>query len=121
MIKGLTGDAYVTVAGGSTSLPYVPMNNENPIQGMIRVWGSDLQVFNGSSWQAMNTSYATVSLGPSWQSVLSWAMTKMVEEQKLLEAAEKHPAVQIAMDNLDKAKKQLDATIILSKDYDTTS
>jgi hypothetical protein len=47
MIKGLMGSQGVVVSGGDTALPYIPMNSENPIQGMIRVHGTDLQVFNG--------------------------------------------------------------------------
>jgi len=61
MIKGLTNGAGISVTGGNTTLPYVPMNNENPIQGMMRVWGSDIQVFNGSSWTNINASYATIT------------------------------------------------------------
>ena len=34
MIKGLQGSAHVVVNGGNTSVPYVPMNAMNPIQGM---------------------------------------------------------------------------------------
>ena len=45
MIKGLVGDKHVTVTGGNTSVPYVNYNNNNPIQGMIRIHGTDLQVF----------------------------------------------------------------------------
>jgi hypothetical protein len=121
MIKGLVGDEYITVAGGNTSVPYINQNVVNPMQGMIRVWGSDIQVFDGSNWMTMNTSYASVSLGDAWQSALAWAMNKMIEEQKMLEITNKHPAVKIAMDNLNKAKQQLDATIILSKEYDKST
>ena len=62
MIKGLAGSTGVKVSSGDTVLPYVPMNAENPIQGMIRVWGTDLQVFNGSNWTVIPSSYATVTL-----------------------------------------------------------
>ena len=121
MIKGLTGDAYITVSGGNTSVSYVNQSTENPMQGMMRIWGSDMQVFTGSSWQTMNTSYATVSLNPMHQSVLAWATTKMAEESNLKSIAKEHPAIQIALDNLEKAKQQLDVTIILSKEHNDTS
>ena len=64
MIKGLQGSASVVVNGGNTSVPYVNQNNSNPMQGMIRVWGTDMQVFDGTAWISMSTSYATVALTP---------------------------------------------------------
>ena len=117
MIKGLQGDAYITVAGGNTSVPYVNTNPNNPMQGMIRINGSDMQVFDGSMWTTMNTSYASLTLNPTYQSVLYWAMQKMQEEKEIINSAEKHPAIRIALDNLAKAKQQLDVTIILSKEH----
>ncbi len=43
----------------------------------------------------------------------------MHEEQEMKALAEKHPAVAIALENLNKAQQQLKATIILSKEYQT--
>ena len=114
------GDAFITVSGGNTSVPYVNYNSNNPMQGMIRVNGSDMQVFDGSSWMNINASYATVSLTSVYQSALNWALTKMAEEKELKILATDHPAVKIAMDNLTKAKQQLDVTIILSKEHNDT-
>ena len=121
MIKGLQGDAYITVAGGNTSVPYINTNPNNPMQGMIRINGSDMQVFDGSMWTTMNTSYASLTFSPLYQSVLYWAMQKMQEEKELINSAEKHPAIRIALDNLAKAKQQLDVTIILSKEHNDTT
>ena len=44
MIKGLMGTCGITVSAGNTSLPYVPANNNNPCQGMIRINGTELEV-----------------------------------------------------------------------------
>ena len=62
MIKGLMGTTGITVSGGNTALPYVGPNSNNPMTGMICVNGTEMEVFNGSSWQMLATSYATVSL-----------------------------------------------------------
>ena len=123
MIKGLAGGAGVKVSGGDTALPYVPMNHENPIQGMIRVWGTDLQVFNGSSWTVMPSSYATATLDERTLAILDWARNKMIEEETLISLPNDHPAVKIARQNVNRAKQelaqateQLKITEILSQD-----
>ena len=122
MIKGLApADGFITVSGGNTSVPYVNQSTENPMQGMVRVWGTDLQVFSGSQWINMNTSYAQVGISPTYQSALLWAMRKKQEEEELLDAANKHAAVKIALDNFNKAKEQLDVTIILSKEHNEST
>ena len=93
MIKGLQGSAHVVVNGGNTSVPYVPMNAMNPIQGMIRVNGTDMQVFDGTTWIMMNTSYATVALSPTTEEVIDWARRKMQEEKDLHERMKQHPGL----------------------------
>ena len=128
MIKGLAGGVGVKVSGGDTSLPYVSMNTENPIQGMIRVWGSDLQVFNGSNWSILPSSYATVTLDEYALGLLDWVRKKMIEEEVLISLPNDHPAVKIARQNVNRAnqelaraKEQLKITEILSQDEKTTS
>ena len=121
MIKGLHGITGISVSGGSSGVPYINQNSNNPILGMIRVYGSEVQVFDGTTWLNMNAGHATVSLDQDILDILQWARKKRDEEQNILAAAEKHPAIKIAMDNLAKAKQQLDVTIILSKEYDDTT
>lgn len=128
MIKGLTGGAGVEVSSGYPAVPYIPMNHENPMQGMIRVWGTDLQVFNGSSWTVMPSSYATVTLDEHTLTLLDWARKKMIEEEALISLPNDHPAVIIARQNVNRAnrelaraKEQLKITEILSQDEFTTS
>lgn len=127
MIKGLTNGSGISVAGGNTTLPYVPMNNENPIQGMMRVWGTDIQVFNGSSWTDINASYATITLDTNSLDLLNWAKKKKMEEEVLISLPSDNPAVKIARANVNRAKQelvkaeeQLKITEVLSRD-ETTS
>ena len=121
MIKGLTGSKGVFVSGGNTSLQYVNQNPSNPMQGMIRVWGTDMQVFDGSGWTNIQSSYATVELDGNTQRLLDWAKSKMEEEHELQQLSKENAAVQIALDNLKRAQEQLDVTIILSKEYEQST
>jgi hypothetical protein len=121
MIKGIASGAFIEVVGGSSTFPYIPMNSNNPIQGMVRVNGQNLEVFDGSGWVIMTTSYPTVGLNSSAQSAISWAMNKMAEEAALERLSAEHPAVKAAYENMKRAAEQLKATIILSKDEQKTT
>lgn len=101
MIKGLLGAKGITVIGGDTSVPHIYQDTTNPMTGMMRVWGSDTQVFDGTSWLNMNSSYATVSLDQESQLLLDWARRKMVEEQNLQSLMEKHPGLRDAKDRYE--------------------
>ena len=130
MIKGLMGSKGLVVSNGNNSLQYVNQNVSNPMQGMMRIWGSDMQVFDGSSWQNIASSYASVELDSETQALLQWIRIKQAEEKEIESLAADHPAVRLAKENLNKVKaeivraeQQLKATVILSKetanDYDT--
>ena len=121
MIKGLQGISGLTVSGGNTTVPYVNQNITNPMQGMIRVWGSDMQVFDGSSWMNMATSYATVGLDQDTQNILQWVRSKQRQEIELLELATKNEAVRIALENVKEAQEQLTIIAHLSREHETTS
>jgi len=121
MIKSIASGAFIEVGGGTSPMPHIPVNNNNPMQGMIRINGSDMQVFDGSAWMNIAASYSTVSLNSTAQSAISWAMNKMAEEAALEKLSENHPAVKAAYENMKRAAEQLKATIILSKDEQTTT
>jgi len=128
MITGLAGSSGVKVNGGAISLPYIPMNNENPIQGMIRVWGGNLQVFNGSSWASLSSSHAIVTLDDYTLGLLDWVRKKQIEEETLISLPNDNPAVILARQNINRikqelarAEEQLKITEILSQDETTTS
>ena len=112
MIKGLMGTTGVTVAGGNTSLPYVSQSSTNPMQGMIRIWGSDMQVFDGNSWMNLSSSYATVSLDQDTQDLLQWARTQRTLERNRAVLIENNPALENAYRAILRAEANFD---ILSK------
>ena len=121
MIKSLAGGVFVNVLGGNTSMPYINHNSQNPIQGMVRVNGSDMQVFDGSSWMTIGGSYAQVELNQEAQEILAWARKKMNAEKEVRALAEKNKAVAIALENLNKAEEQLTITTILAKEHEQTT
>ena len=112
MIKGLMGNQGVIVSGGNTSVPYVNQNSSNPMQGMIRIWGSDMQVFDGTVWINMATSYATVSLDAEAQSLLEWARKQRQLEMNRASLIENNPALENAYRAILRAEQNFD---ILSK------
>ena len=101
------GSNGIAVNGGNTSLPYINSNSNNPIAGMIRLWGSDMQCFDGNAWVHINTSYATVELDTETKMLLEWAKKKKVEEELLITAPREHPAVKAAKQNLNNAKLEV--------------
>ena len=118
MIKGLMGNQGLTVSGGNTSLPYVNQNSINPIQGMLRIWGTDMQVFDGNNWMNLSTSYATVSLDQDTQDLLQWARAQRTMALNRLTLAQNNPAL---MKILERIKKAEDDFELLSKfvEYDS--
>jgi hypothetical protein len=104
MIKGLMGNQGLTVGGGNTSVPYINMNNSNPMQGMIRIWGSDMQVFDGSAWMNLSTSYATVSLDQDTQDLLQWARAQRTMALNRMTLAQNNPALMKALEAIKRAE-----------------
>ena len=112
MIKGIMGNKGVVVSGGDTSLPYINQNPNNPIQGMIRINMTALEVFNGTAWQALPSSYATVSLDQDSLDLLQWARTQRTLERNRAVLIENNPALENAYRAILRAEANFD---ILSK------
>ena len=112
MIKGLMGGQGIVVSGGNTSVPYINMspggNAGNPMQGMLRLSGSDMQVFDGNMWVTLSTSYATVELNGDSQSVLAWARSERDKQFKREELIKKNPALAKAHEAIQRAEANFD-------------
>jgi hypothetical protein len=117
MIKGIMGNKGVIVSAGDVSTPYINNNSSNPIQGMIRLWGSDFQVFDGNMWVQLASSYATVSLDQDTQDLLQWARAQRTMAMNRLTLAQNNPALMKALEKLKKAEDDFE---LLSKfvEYD---
>ena len=123
MIKGLTQSGrYITVTNGNAST-YV--NGFSGAQGVgnmrYNTSNQQMEVFDGSSWVMLNMDYASVGLNGEAESLLDWAREKRNEELMWKSLANDNKAVKIALDNLEQARKQLDITAKLAREYDTTS
>jgi hypothetical protein len=112
MIKGLMGTCGVTVSAGNTALPYISSNVNNPIQGMIRINNTDLEVFNGTAWQQLPSSYATVSLDQEILDVIQWARTQRTLEMNRATLVKNNPALENAYKAVLRAEQNFE---ILSK------
>ena len=101
MIKSISAGPGLAVANGSTSYPYVNMNNASA--GMVRYNGNtqNFEVYDGSSWMAMYGTAATITLDYDVQTILNWAKDKMAEDQRLKELAQKHPGIRDLQEKLD--------------------
>ena len=122
MLKGiLQAGQYITVTNGTAMTPYIPSGAQGA--GMMRynTVTYNVEVYDGSIWKELSNTIASVDLNYEAQEAIKWARAKMVEEVNLKKLAEDHPAVKIALDNLERAKQQLDATIILSKEHEETT
>jgi hypothetical protein len=117
MIKGLMGGNGLNVNGGNTSVPYVSQNNTNPMQGMLRIWGSDMQVFDGNSWTTLSSSYATVELNGEAQSLLQWAREQKIKQAEREARIKKNPGLQKAFENIKRAEENFELIDALVKDY----
>jgi hypothetical protein len=104
MIKGLMGTCGVTVSAGNTSLPYVGPNSNNPMTGMLRINNTDIEVFNGTSWQMISSSYATVSIDQEILDVIQWARTQRTMAMNRLTIAQNNPALMKALEAVKRAE-----------------
>ena len=125
MIANVTanGGSLLWVSTGGSTMPYINMNA--PSSGMMRWNGNNnsIEVFDGSTnlWQQMYGKTADIQLSPQIQAVISWAHLKMAEESEWQKLATTNDAVKIALENMKKAKQQLDITAKLVKDHNETT
>lgn len=122
MIKEvISSGPFVSVSGGSNFTPYINMSN---VSAGITRWNgntNNFEVYDGAAWMTLSSNVASVGLNKDAVGAITWTLKKMAEEDELENLAREHPAINIALDNLKKAKIQLDAIIILSKEHDQTT
>ena len=108
MLKGLTAGRGTEVSGGNYGYPYIPMNSNNPMQGMLRLNNQDMQVFDGSSWITVGASYASVDLDADTQTLLEWARTERTRQNLRAERIRNNPALQKAYEAIQRAEANFD-------------
>ena len=121
MINSISSSSQHVYAAGGNALPYVSYNSNNPAQGMLRINGSEMEVFDGNNWTKIYASSANVGLNTEAEQAISWAIKRMKQEKEWYELATTNEAVRIALDQLEQAKTRLELTTILAKDYEKTT
>ena len=112
MIKSINGSNGITISGGYTSWPQFYNNStaaNNTLVGQVRYNGSsqNMEVYDGSTWLTVSSTYPTVELSGDVQHVLNWARAKMMEEARIQELAAKHPSVADALEAVKHAEEQV--------------
>jgi len=112
---------YMQVSGGSTST-YI--NNYSGSQGVgnmrYNTSSQRMEVFDGNNWTQLNMGSVSVGLNSEAESLLDWARKKRDEELAWESLAKENQAVKIALENLNKAKEQLEVTAKLAREYEQT-
>jgi hypothetical protein len=111
MIKNITPGPGIYIAANNHSTPYIDMSRHSA--GMVRYNGSNFEIYDGSSWMIMQSSYPQVELDGPTQEAVQWARRKMEQEKRLTELAKKHPAVADALSAVSHAQEQLDIVTAL--------
>ena len=114
MITNLVGGAGINIPSVTSTLPYITPNNNSPMQGMLRICGTELQVFDGVAWRQVPSGYATVKLNDEAMSAVKWASDKMKEEYRIEQLAKENATVAAAVADLKHAEEQLKLVLLLT-------
>ena len=119
MIRGLmngnTG-GYLHVDAGHQPVPYINANRDIPLQGVFRWMSGQLEVFDGTSWQAFASPMTSIHLSQTAIDALDWCQRKMIEEAEIRQLAEKSVTVADALARYEHAKEQLNVVVELAKE-----
>ena len=104
MINNIMPGVGINIIGNGTGMPWIDMNR--PSAGMVR-FNNAFEIYDGSSWIRMEGAHPTVQLDAGAQAAIRWANGKMEEEQRLKELAKTNPALQDALDAVQRAEEQV--------------
>jgi hypothetical protein len=113
MIRNITGGYGIHVSGSVYNAPYIDTTRASA--GMVRYTSGNLEVYDGSSWLPLQSSYPQVELSGEVQSIINWAQVKMAEEARIQELAAKHPTVADALLALHRAEEQVRIVVSLAE------
>jgi hypothetical protein len=80
---------------------------------MVRYIGGNLEVYDGSSWLPLQSSYPTIELDGITQEALQWTRRRMEEEKRMLELAKTHPTVADALAAQQRAEEAVRIAVAL--------
>ena len=109
MIKSVIGSSRYLVTYNNSVSNY--MNNFSGAQGLgnmqFNTTNQRIEVWDGQMWQPLSMSDVTVSLTQDAVEAIAWADQKRVEEMKIKELAEQHPAVADQLAAVREAEEKL--------------
>ena len=111
MIRNITGGMGIHISGSVYNAPYVDSTRASA--GMVRFISNNFEVYDGSSWLPLQSSYPQVELDGITQEALQWTRRRMEEEKRILELAKNHPTVADALAAVKKAQEQLDIVVTM--------
>lgn len=94
----------INVVYDGTGLPWI--DTTRPSAGLLR-FNNGFEVYDGSNWLRVAGSSPTIELDLSAQAAIRWANEKIAEEKRIKELAETNPALQDALDALQRAEEQV--------------
>ena len=111
MIRNITGGVGIHVQGSVYNAPYIDTTRASA--GMVRYVGGNLEVYDGSSWLPLASSYPQIELDGVTVEVVQWARRRMEEEKRMLELAKTHPTVAHALLAKDRAEDAVRIAVAL--------
>jgi hypothetical protein len=111
MFRNITGGVGITVTGSVYDPPYIDTTRAS--SGMVRYIGSNLEVYDGSSWRPLQSSYPTIELDSITQEAIQWTRRRMEEEKRMRELAETHPTVADALAARQRAEEAVRIAVAL--------
>ena len=111
MIRTITGGAGIHVSGSVYNAPYIDTTRASA--GMVRYIGGNFEVYDGSSWLPLQSSYPQIELDSMTLEAVQWVRLKMEEEKQMSELAKKHPTVADALLARDRAEDAVKIAVAL--------
>ena len=111
MIRNITAGTGIHVSGSVYNSPYIDTTRTSA--GMVRYVNNNLEVYDGSSWLPLQSSYPTIELDGVTQEAIQWTRRRMEEEKRMLELAKNHPTVADALAARERADEAVRITVAL--------
>jgi organic radical activating enzyme len=111
MIRSIFSNGHVTVTGGNPSMRYI--NSNGLLNGSLRYNNGNFEVYDGSSWSVLDSTYASISLSGQANEAIDWVLNKMAEERRIVELSKKYPQISEALEEFNKSRKNLDIVLTL--------
>lgn len=111
MIRNITGGQGIHVSGSIYNAPYIDTTRASA--GMVRYTNGNIEVYDGSSWLPLQSSYPQIELDELTVEAVQWARRKMEEEKHMLALAQQHPTIADALAARERADEAVRIAVAL--------